>query len=268
VSSGALEPPEPTLAAPTVNAGAGLGRLVHSDERAHRAAALAQIGLKADAGLELRTALTAASSDADRRGFSDLALALNAPLVTGDDARRSGRRFDLGGYATPDFKPKGGYTIDRALVLALVKQESRFNTNAKGGGARGLMQITPATAARISGDKSLAKRPAQLQDPALNLRLGQDYVAKLLASVKGDLLHAVAAYNAGPGPISKAAAQMPNADSLLVMESTPGGHTRDFVQHVVANYWIYRQIFGQPAKTLDAAASASKGIHMLADQGG
>ncbi len=255
------EPPVP------LEFGAELARLTGSDERAHRAAALAQIGLKPEAGLEVRSALALASAESERRNWSDLALALNAPLITGAYADQASRHFSLASYATPDFQPKGGYTLDRALVLALVKQESRFNTNARGGGARGLMQITPATAARISGDRSLATRPARLQDPAVNLRLGQDYVARLLTQVKGDLIKAVAAYNAGPGPITRLSSQMPNADSLLMLESVPGGSTRDFVHHVVANYWIYREIFGQPAKSLDAAARAETVIPMLVDQG-
>ena len=85
-------------------------------------------------------------------------------------------------------------------------------------------------------------------------------------TTKGDLVHAIAAYNSGPGTITKIAAQMPGADSLLILESTPGGQTREYVQRVVANYWIYRLMLGQTSRTLDAAASAARQIKAVLDQ--
>jgi soluble lytic murein transglycosylase-like protein len=158
--------------------------------------------------------------------------------------------------------PLGGFTVDKALVYALVNQESRFNPNiVSPAGAYGLMQLTAETAARLAGDKSLRRNPAPLRDPALNLRLGQDYVAKLLTAVKGDVMRAVAAYNCGPGVIQKLTARMgQDADSLMMIESMPSGQTRDYVQRVMAGYWTYRQIFGLDSHTLDAAASGLKAV--------
>ena len=130
------------------------------------------------------------------------------------------------------------------------------------------MQLTPSTAARITQDDGIMRDPAALKDPALNLRIGQDYVSRLLDATKGDLLHAIAAYNSGPGVIARTAAQMPGADSLLVFESMPGGQTREYVQKVVANYWIYRLMLGKPSHTLDAAAGAAKAIQAVLDQTG
>ena len=127
------------------------------------------------------------------------------------------------------------------------------------------MQLTPATAAHVTQDAGLVKDPSALKDPALNLRIGQDYVGKLLDATKGDLLHAVAAYNSGPSTILKTASQMPGADSLLVFESMPGGQTREYVQRVIANYWIYRLVLGQPSPTLDAAAAGARTIRAILD---
>lgn len=239
---------------------------VRSDRRAHRAAAFAQIGLASEAGLELRTALLGAAGERDRKKWMATAIALGAPLSSPADLGHGPRQFDLSGFQTPDFYPIGGYTLSRALVYALIKQESRFNPNASStSGAYGLMQLTPATAAHVTQDVGLVKDPSSLKDPALNLRIGQDYVSKLLEATKGDLLHAVAAYNSGPTTILKTAAQMPGADSLLVFESMPGGQTREYVQRVVANYWIYRLMLGQPAPTLDAAAAAARTIRAVLD---
>jgi len=241
----------------------GVGRLVKTDKRAHRAAALAQIGLRYDAGQELRTALLNAGSSEARKQWISLGLALNAPLTSAADLTRSGHsRFDLAKFPTPDLQPVGGFTLDRALVYAIVRQESGFRSTAtSNSNAFGLMQLTPATAARVVGDDKLAKDPTPLADPGFNLRVGQDYVIKLLNLVQGDVLRAVAAYNSGPGTIMKTAKLMePEADSLLVFESMPGGQTREFVQRVVSNYWIYRQMAGQDCPSLAALASGARSV--------
>jgi soluble lytic murein transglycosylase-like protein len=249
------------LAAAAVK-GEAVAEVVHTIPRARRAAALAQIGMTAEAGEELRWAIAEAPS-AERPKLTSLALALNAPLGGKADIAKSGwARFDLGHFPTPALNPLGGFTIDKALVYALVNQESRFNPNiVSSAGAYGLMQLTAATAARLAGDKSLRRHPALLRDPALNLRLGQDYIAKLLTSVKGDVMRAVAAYNCGPGVIQKLTARMgQDADSLMMIESMPSGQTREYVQRVMAGYWTYRQIFGLDSHTLDAAAAGLKAV--------
>jgi soluble lytic murein transglycosylase-like protein len=253
--------------APTVagSAGAAVAKLVETDKRARRAAALTQIGLKAEAGAELRTGLAAAGTA--RQTWMRLGLALNAPLTSQSD-RAPRQRFDIAQFPTPELTPDGGFTLDKALVYALVRQESRFNpAAASAAGAYGLMQLMPATAARVAGDDKLKTDPSRLKEPGFNLRLGQDYVARLLTALDGDLLHAVAAYNSGPGVIQKTLAQLgKNADSLLAIESMPGGQTREFVEKVVANYWIYRNIFGTDSPTLDAAASGRRAVSAALDQ--
>lgn len=249
-------------------AGAGVARLVQADKRAKRAAAFAQVGLRAEAGAELRAGMMGAAGDA-RQTWIRLGLALNAPLTSPADLSRgsSRPRFDIAQYPTPDLQPKGGFTLAKALVYALVRQESRFDPAAtSASGAYGLMQLMPATAARVAGDDKLKADPSPLKDPSINLRLGQDYVARLLSALNGDLLHAVAAYNAGPGVIQKTLTQLgKDGDSLLAIESMPGGQTRDFVEKVVAGYWIYRNILGQESPSLDAAASGAKAISAALD---
>jgi soluble lytic murein transglycosylase-like protein len=249
----------PSVAAST----SALAKLVRGDKRAHRAAALAQIGLKGEAGQELRTALLNAGSPDARRQWVALGVALGVPLTASGDLTRGGKsRFDLTQFPVPDLQPTGGFTLDKALVYAIVRQESGFRADASSNAsAYGLMQLTPATAARVVGDDKLAKDPSPLIDPAFNLRVGQDYVTTLLGIVQGDVLRAVAAYNAGPGTIIKTAKRLdPDADSLLVFESMPGGQTREFVQRVVSNYWIYRQIFGQDCPSLAALASGARSV--------
>ncbi len=245
-----------------------LVELVQNDARARRAAALAQAGMRSEAGSELRTALLGTGDVEQRKTWRALAAMLNAPLTSPDDLRRSAvRRFDPSKFDAPEFSPRGGYTLEKALVYAIVKQESGFNASAVSpAGAYGLMQLMPATAALVKGDVKRPVAAATLVKPAENLRLGQDYVARILQSVNGDLIRAVASYNSGPGTILKTAARLgDDADSLLLIESMPGADTREYVERVMSNYWIYRKLWGLASPTLDAVASGQSKIPAILD---
>lgn len=257
-----------TSAAAAQAAATGLSQLVKKDKRAHRAAAYAQLGMRLEAGLEVRTALMAAGKTGDRKKWTSLAAALGAPVTAPGDVSRGRGRFDIAQFPLLDVEPEGGFTQDRALIHALVRQESRFNAEAVStSGAYGLMMLMPQTAAIVAKDDKLARDPTPLKNPTVNLKLGQDYVAYLLSTVKGDILHAVAAYNAGPGVILKTAKQMgERADSLLMIESMPGAQTREFVQRVMSNYWIYKSILRESSGTLDACAQAARAIRADLDK--
>ena len=143
--------------------------------------------------------------------------------------------------------------IDRALLLALIRQESRFKARAKShAGARGLMQIMPGTAAFVTGDWSLYRRRGrdQLLDSQLNLEIGQKYLAMLMGEdyFDGSLVHMLAAYNGGPGNVRRWRRELSEVkDPLLFIESLPAPETRDYVQKVMTNLWIYRdRLFQSP----------------------
>ena len=143
--------------------------------------------------------------------------------------------------------------IDRALLLALIRQESRFKARAKShAGARGLMQIMPGTAAFVTGDWSLYRRRGrdQLLDSELNLEIGQKYLAMLMGEdyFNGSLVHMLAAYNGGPGNVRRWRRELSEVkDPLLFIESLPAPETRDYVQKVMTNLWIYRdRLFQSP----------------------
>ncbi len=259
--------PIPYETAPSLSDSA-VAKFAKSDKRAKRAAAYMQIGQRAEASEELRIALFSAKSDAARKKWRAFADAVGSPLGgSGAVASRRSRRFDLSDFSTPDLNPVGGYTLERALVYAIIRQESHFNpAAASSAGAYGLMQMTTATAAYNAGVSAASIDSSLLLDPGTNMRLGQDYVARLLAQTQGDILRTVAAYNAGPKGINKLVAAMPDADSLLLIESLAGAETRDFVQRVMSNYWIYRQLFSQPSPTLDATAAGSKMVLAAWDQ--
>lgn len=261
---GATQTPAPT-AEPL-----DLPAFLKADPRARRAAALMQVGRQAEAGLELRAGLSLAKTAADRRRWQALTLALNAPLTTAADTAaptalaggRPARRPTTYEYPAPELWPDGGFTLDRALVYALVWKESRFNEFAVSpAGAMGLMQVRPVAAARAAGDDKLLTNPMPLLDGPTNLRVGQDYFTWLMerglgAAARGyDLLRSVAAYNAGPGTVLNTLKKLGgDADSLLLMESLPALETRDYVEKVMVAYWTYKRRFGGEPRTLDALA--------------
>lgn len=246
---------------------ASLDRLLRSDPRAHRAAALAQIGRWREAGEELRAGLSLADTEALRGDWTTLALALNAkaPLNAGRPMRRVGGED----YPLPALEPIGGFTLDKALVYALVRQESRFDPLAvSNAGAVGLMQVMPVAAARAAGDDKLLADTTPLFDPAFNLRVGQDYFTWLMdrGLQSPDILRAVAAYNGGPGTLNRTLQQLgADCDSLLLIESLPFQETRNYVEKVMASYWTYRRLMGAENRTLDAVASGARLVDFRLD---
>ncbi|MFL5296719.1 MAG: transglycosylase SLT domain-containing protein [Phenylobacterium sp.] len=238
---------------------AELAQFVASDPRAHRAAALAQIGRGSEAIQELRAGMTLARSPQEQAKWRELTLAMGTSLA---DRPVAPRGSDLD-YPAPDLQPKDGFTLDKALVYAIVRQESRFNPQAVSRvGATGLMQIMPDAAVAAAGDDHLRSDRTPLLDPAFNLRVGQDYFTWLLEKGVGhDLVRAVAAYNAGPAPVARTAQMLgAEADALTLMECLPAAETRAYVQRVLAGYWTYRTMWGQASPSLDALASGDRAI--------
>jgi soluble lytic murein transglycosylase-like protein len=153
--------------------------------------------------------------------------------------------------------------IDRALILALVRQESRFKARAKShAGARGLMQIMPGTAAFITGDRSLYRRKGrdQLLNASLNLEIGQKYLSMLLGQdyFDGNLIYTLAAYNGGPGNVRRWKRELKDVtDPLLFIESLPAPETRDYIHKVMSNLWIYRsRLYQEPVSQRILAAES------------
>jgi soluble lytic murein transglycosylase-like protein len=238
-----------------------LDRLARTDPRAHRAVALAQLARQTDAGAELRAGFAEAPDDETRGLWMSLMFELGpSKSSTGEIVLSASSPFSGAqvAYPTPELQPAGGFTISKALVYAVVWQESRFNSLAVSPvGAVGLMQVMPPSAASVSGDPMLAAEPIHLFDTGRNLAVGQAYIRWLEDNAgHNDLLRTIAAYNGGPSTLARTEALLgPDADSLMVMESVPFAETRAYVKKVVAAYWSYRRQFGAPTRTLDAVAS-------------
>lgn len=241
----------PTAAAPDVAA------LVARDARAHRAAALAQVGRLQAAVNELRVGHAFARGAPEQQAWAALALALGTPLNFAAPALAVASED----YPLPPLEPKGGFSLDKALVYAIVRQESRFDPMAASNkGAVGLMQLTRDAAVHAAGDDKLKRDMRPLYDPAFNLRVGQDYVTWLMDRAVGyDLLRVVAAYNGGPGMVQRTVQALgPDAaDPLLLLETLPPFETRHYVQRVLAGYWTYKTMFGEETPSLDAVAGGA-----------
>ena len=155
-------------------------------------------------------------------------------------------------FPVPRWEPKGGFTVDRALLYAIMRQESGFNPRAESGdGALGLMQVMPDTGKRLGYDKG------DLKDPRLSMTAGQQYIAKLLHNglVDNDMILMAVAYNAGAGNLQKwKSAPKAMDDALLFLETLPSKETRQFVRQILAAYWIYQERLGQETPTLNALA--------------
>lgn len=164
--------------------------------------------------------------------------------------------YDSIAYPIPSWSPKGGWKVDKALVLALTRQESAFSPRAKSAaGACGLMQLLPSTAAHITKDRSLRKDTEQLMQAEFNMALGQKYVNYLLEKpfINGNLFYLMTAYNGGPGNLLKWQKKAEyNNDPLLYIEVIPARETRIYIERVMANMWIYQSRFKQELSGIKA----------------
>jgi soluble lytic murein transglycosylase-like protein len=183
--------------------------------------------------------------------------------------RRDGDWHGAALYPLPSWEPSGGFQLDRALIYALMRQESNFKTNAKShAGARGLMQLMPGTAGFISGRRYRGWRRDKLYDPELNVTLGQKYMVHLLErpQIDGSLFLAVAAYNGGPGNLRRWLRGVDfQDDPLLFIESIPKRETRIYVERVLTNYWLYRDRLGQPRPSLQDVVAGDWPVYSALD---
>jgi hypothetical protein len=247
---------------------------VFGNPTARRALALIQIEQYRRAEGELRRLARTGDPDtrlalvaiADEIGLPSLALRAAAALDG-----ESGRMIPRGLYPVPRWKPEDGFTVDRALIFAFMRQESAFNARARSyAGARGLMQLMPATAGYMANTRFLGARRNELYNPELNMALGQKYLRYLIQheGIDGDLFMLAAAYNGGPGNLArwKRRVERRTDDPLLFIESIPSYETRNFIERVLANLWIYRERLGQESPSLDAIAEGRRPVYKSLDR--
>ena len=138
--------------------------------------------------------------------------------------------------------------LDPYLVASLIRQESEFNVLALSrANAVGLMQLLPKTGKTVAKQVKLKGYSApQLYTPAVNLQLGTRYFKDMVDKYNGQFEYALAAYNAGSDRVGEWLGQGHYRDPQEFVESIPFTETREYVQAILRNANVYRQLYGAP----------------------
>ena len=153
------------------------------------------------------------------------------------------------------------WQVPTEYAMAIARQESEFDAAAgSSAGARGLMQLMPATAKHMAEVAGEPYEPARLTtDPLYNARLGTEYLARMLDYFDGAYVLATAAYNAGPGRVDEwleknGDPRDPGVDAVTWIESIPFTETRNYVMRVLEGLHVYRaRLEGVPVPVRIAA---------------
>jgi soluble lytic murein transglycosylase len=138
--------------------------------------------------------------------------------------------------------------LDPYLVASLVRQESEFNPAAVSrANAVGLMQLLPRTGKNVAHEVKLRTySPGQLYTAPVNLELGTRYFRGMVDKFGGSFEYALAAYNAGSDRVEEWLGQGKYRDAPEFVESIPFTETREYVQAIMRNASVYRQLYGAP----------------------
>lgn len=238
--------------------------LLLPDERWLRGRELLALGLATDATAEFRALLDA--HDDEPFALYRLARAFHSLSLTHLAAEAADRLLDRVPEETAAAAPSQilrlAYPADYVdlindtarseqisplLLLALIRQESFFNPGAGSpAGALGLTQVIPSTGEDIAGRLGHADFEADdLYRPFVSISFGASYLSRQLTAFDGELLQALAAYNAGPGNAA-AWAEAAGDDVDLFLETIEFEETRDYVVRVVENLARYRELYAEP----------------------
>lgn len=175
-------------------------------------------------------------------------------VMIGKAAVQRGFPLDAVAYPThgvPEFDVLGD-PMERAIVHAIARQESAFDPTAMShAGARGLMQMMPATARETARRAGLPFDWQKLgQDPLYAARMGAAHLNDLLKEWRGSYVLTFAAYNAGSPNVKKWIAAYgdprdPGVDAIDWVERIPFSETRNYVQRVMENLQVYRRRLNQ-----------------------
>lgn len=196
------------------------------------------------------------------RGYGDQDLAMRAVRT----AAQRGFILPERGYPLLDhhFTPGPG-AAETAFVYSISRQESNFDPAARSGvGARGMMQLMPATAAIVARKLGEAHTVDRLGDASYNMRLGSVYLGDMVNSFSGSYIMAAAAYNAGPGRPAQWAGLCGDprgaaTDPLDFIECIPFSETRNYVMRTLETTMIYRARLGGGVAPLTLSSDLKRG---------
>ncbi|SNS23281.1 soluble lytic murein transglycosylase [Sphingomonas laterariae] len=196
----------------------------------------------------LRTIAQDAKTDADHALTAELSREISRPDL-GVMVARNARNTGLSDFVPTGFPQVSVPPTERGnwvMIHAIARQESQFDREAVShAGARGLMQLMPATAREQAGKLGLPYDYGRLTaDPSYNILLGSSFFQRMLSYYGGNHVLAVASYNAGPGNVNKwlrsnGDPRMPGVDVVDWIEQIPLSETRGYVQRVLENAVVY-----------------------------
>ena len=218
-----------------------------------RALAFMQLGLFDFSGFEIRQIKNTATADADiylawlanQTGFYKDAISLAARASSKDPSSVNKNLLSLffpKEYLSNLTEQSLLYGVDHLLLLSLIKQESAFDQDAvSSSGAIGLMQIMPFTADEVSSRLFIADAVPRktLRDSSVNIPLSTFYFYNLLKNSNGNIVNALASYNAGPMRLREWSLENPNLSDMEFIEEIPVEETNQYVKNILRNYIVY-----------------------------
>lgn len=239
--------PKPTPD-PTIEVSSGERRAFEDDRLVRAARALGEIGAWREQSAFLRALAQQASSPADHILAGQLAKQIGRPdlgVMIGRSAQANSLdAVEVSGF--PTVRVPSGHESNWTFIHAITRQESQFDRAAiSHAGARGMMQLMPATANEVAGKLGLSyNRDLLTTDTNYNMTLGSTYFQQMLRYYGGSYPLAVAAYNAGPGNVNKwlRANGDPRTGSIPMLdwiEAIPIFETKNYVQRVLENAVVY-----------------------------
>jgi soluble lytic murein transglycosylase len=161
--------------------------------------------------------------------------------------------------------PKVAGAPDPAFVLAITRQESSFDPNARSpADARGMMMLLPSTARIVARQMGVSYSASRLYDSDYNMQLGTFHLGQLVDTFDGSYLMTAAGYNAGPGRPAKWVGDCGDprsaaTDPVDFIECTPFGETRDYMMRVMENMQVYRARLNGGTGPLTLSADLKRG---------
>ena len=236
-------PPEPERSAVSAADRASF----EASEIVRAARLLGRTGQWQDQTAFIRLISADARTDSDHMLAGELAAAINRPdlgVMVSRAARTSGTPDPLR-VGFPEVPVPQAMNGHWTLIHAISRQESQFDRQATSRtGARGLMQLMPATAKEQAGRIGLSYDPARLAEIDYNVMIGSAFFDRMLNYYGGNYVLAIASYNAGPGNVNKfikanGDPRLPGIDVVDWIEKIPFAETRGYVQKVLENAVVY-----------------------------
>jgi soluble lytic murein transglycosylase len=248
-----IQPPAASAATPTAE-----GRLAFAQRDLVEAIKyLGRTGRHEDQSMFIRSLSEQLHSMEERELASELSREIGRPDL-GVWVARNARDDGVSFYTRANFplvRIPAAYQHQSVLDHAIMRQESSFDRMAESPvGARGMMQLMPATARETAGKLGLSYDRSRLtSDPQYNIMLGSKYFSDMMDNYGGYAPLAIAAYNAGPGNVRRwlrenGDPRTPQVDVVRWIEEIPFFETKNYVQRVLENAVVYDAMAGTPTQ--------------------